>query len=190
MRFPKNMALFVSVIAAGWSFAADPVPAGSPDPLANIQLAPAKAPATDGDKTLPVSDSNPRPEATPSLLPDAIPPGTKRPATTNSPAGGKPGPAMKPKATAEELDLRIRYRKARTVAEMNDKVRAAWENSRGTKTDHEKRQALKRYYEVLFAKMIAVDRGVTPLVQKQLKAETDTLTQTHIAPTIPIFPDE
>jgi hypothetical protein len=190
MHFQKNLARCVFIVTAGSVFAADPAPTGSQDPSAAGQPAPAKTSATDADKTLPVSDSPHGPTATPSLLPDAIPAGTKRPVKANPPDGGKPGTSMKPKATAEELDLRIRYRKARTVAEMNDKVRAAWESSRGTRTDHEKRQALKHYYEVLFAHMIAVDRGVAPLAEKQLKAETGTLTQTHIAPTVPIFPEE
>ena len=100
------------------------------------------------------------------------------------PGAGKPGTALKPQVTAAEFDLLIRYRKARNVAEMNEKVRAAWDDSRDAKTDLRKRLALQRYYAVLFAQMLTVDRGIALLVDQRHKAETARLTQTHIAPTI------
>ena len=53
------------------------------------------------------------------------------------------------------------------------------------KTDYAKRQALKRYYDVLFAQMLIVDRGIAPLVEQHRKNEIAGLTQTQIAPTVP-----
>ena len=188
MRFQKNLALCVAALASCSAFAAEPVPAGNPDPLPTLPIlpgAPFRASASDADKTLPLGDPFPRPAATPSLLPDEIPAAPKRPATANPLPVGKPGATLKPQATAAELDLRIRYSKARNVAETNEKVRSAWEDSRVAKTDHAKRQALKRYYDLLFARMLSVDRGISPLVEKSRKAESAMLTQTQIAPTVP-----
>jgi len=184
MRFQKNLALLIVIAAVRTAFTAEPVPPGNPDPSPALSLAPAKASATDAEKVLPASDPIPRPTVTPSLLPDEIPAATKRPASAKPPAGAKPGGALKPQATAADLDLRIRYRKARNVAELNAKVRAAWDNSRDVKTDQDKRQALKHYYDLLFAQMLAVDRGIAPLIEQHRKAEVAVLTQTHIAPTV------
>ena len=184
MRFPKHLALWFAVFAVRSASAAEPVPSGKPEPSPALPLAPAPPPP-DPDKVLPLGDPIPRTMAPPSLLPDEIPAATKRPAPAGPPAAGKPGSSLKPQATAADLDLRIRYRKARNVAETNGKVRAAWDDSRDAKTDHDKRQALKRYYDVLFGQMLAMDRGIAPLVEQRRKAEFAPLTQTHIAPTVP-----
>lgn len=185
MRLQKLPALCTAILAARSAFAADPVPTGKPDASPAFLTAPAKLPAKDADKTLPLGDPIPRPGMTPSLLPDEIPPPAKRPATARTPAGGKPATTLKPQATAEELDLRIRYRKARNIAETNETVRAAWEETRFPKSDQQKRDALRRYYDLLFAKMLSVDRGISPLVEDRRKAGAAALTQTRIAPTVP-----
>lgn len=185
MRFQKNSALCIAILAVRSAFAADSVPPANPDPFPAFRTAPAKPPAADAARSLPPGDPIPRPATPPSLLPDEIPIPTKRPAPVKPPGAGKPGTALKPQATAEEFDLLIRYRKARNVAEMNEKVRAAWDDSRDAKTDLRKRETLKHYYDVLFAKMLAVDRGIALLVDQRHKAENTRLTQTQIAPTVP-----
>lgn len=185
MRFQNIPALFPAILAVCSAAAADPVASEKVKPPPTFLTAPAKLPAASADQTPPLADPIPLPTTTPSLLPDEIPTPAKRAPLTKPPAPGKPGTTLKPQATAAEFDLRLRYRKARTVAEANGKVRAAWEISRDAKTDQGKRQALKRYYEVLFARMLTVDRGIAPLVEDRRKAETAALTQTHIAPTVP-----
>ena len=185
MRFQKILALFFSMLAVRSAFAADGAPPVNPDLAPSFLTAPAKSPATDAERTSPLVDPIPRPTAPPSLLPDEIPaPATRQPEPQKPPATGKSGALGKPQATAAEFDLRIRYQKARNVAEMNEKVRAAWNDSRDVKTDLQKRQALKRYYDVLFAQMLTVDRGIAPLVEQRHKAENARLTQSHIAPTV------
>ena len=160
-----------SFIAISIVFSAEPVPAP-----------PAKPPAAQTEQILPREDSAFRPASRPSLLPDEIP----SPATPPAASGAKRETVPTPLAsTASELDLRIRYRKARNIAEANDKVRAAWDESRAARTDHGKRQALKRYQSFLFAKMLSFDRGIAPLVEQRRKAENFLLEQTHIAPTVP-----
>ena len=186
MRFQKIPALFLTILSACSASAADPVASENANPPPAFLTAPVKLPAADADRMPPLGDPIPRPTTTPSLLPDEIPTPAKRPPLTKPSAPGKPGTSLKPQATAAEFDLRLRYRKARNAAEANGKVRAAWDISRDAKTDQAKRDALKRYYEVLFAQMLTVDRSIAPLVEDRRKAETAALTQTHIAPTSPV----
>ena len=185
MRFQKNLVLFFSVVAVRSAFAADRAPSVNPEPLPSVLTAPAKSPAANPESTPAPADPIPRPAAPPSLLPDEIPAAAaRRPGPPKPAAPGKPGGSLKPQATAAEFDLRIRYRKARNVAEINDRVRAAWDDSRDAKTDLQKRQTLRRYYDVLFAQMLSVDRGIAPLVEQRHKAENARLTQSRIAPTV------
>ena len=184
MRLQNFPALCIAILATHAACAADPVPADSPDAPPLFREPPAKTPAKNADKTIPLGDPLPVPPPLPSLLPDDIPRAV-RPGTAGAPAEGKPAFALKPKVTADDIDLRVRYRKARNIAEGNEQVRSAWEYSRYPKTDEEKRQALRRYYDLLFSQMIALDRGIAPLVEKTRKAETAALTQTKIAPTVP-----
>ena len=83
-----------------------------------------------------------------------------------------------------DADMRIRYAKARNLAEADAKVRAAWEESRGARTDFEKRDALKRYEDLLCAKMISLDRRIEPLVKQRRDARRALLEQRNIAPTV------
>jgi hypothetical protein len=184
MRLQNFPALCIAILATHAACVAAPAPAESPDALPDFRTTPAKTPAKDTDKALPLGAPAPSAPPLPTLLPDEIP-RTLRPGTGNAPARGKPASGSKPNVTAEEIDLRVRYRKARNMAEGNEKVRSAWEYSRYPKTDEEKRQALRRYYDLLFSQMVALDRGIAPLVEKTRKAETAALTQTKIAPTVP-----
>ena len=185
MRFQKNLALCIALVALRAAFAGEPVPSGNPVPSPPLPSIPAKPPATEAGKTLSLGEPIPRPTAPPSLLPDEIPDRATRPGPVKLPPARKPAAGLKPQATAAELDQRIRYSKARNVAEANGGVRAAWEESRDAKTDQAKRDALKRYYDRLFAQMLAVDRGIAPLIEQRHKAEAAALTQKQIAPTVP-----
>ncbi len=185
MRLLNFPALCFAILAARAACAADPATADKPDALPTFPGTPAKTPAKDEEKPLPLGDPLPLPSTPPTLLPDEIPPRALRPGTANPITGGKPSASTKPKVTAEDIELRIRYRKARNIAEASEKVRSAWEYTRYPKTDEEKRQALRRYYDLLFTQMIAVDRGIAPLVEKSRKTGIATLTQTRIAPTVP-----
>ena len=177
-NIPAAVVLTIALLAVRPAFAADPAPTGNPE------ATPAKASPADPDKALPLDDPSPRPSTPPSLLPDEIPPRAKRPEKMGPPAGTKPEAKRKQETTAAKLDLRVRYRKARNIAETSDRVRAAWEETRYPKSDQQKRDALRRYYDLLFAKMLGMDQGIAPLVEERRKAETALLTQTRIAPTV------
>ena len=125
-------------------------------------------------------------EPLPSLLPEGIPPPLKVTPVPKILDPKKPASLFRPPETAGDLDQRIRYRKARNIAEADANVRAAWVESRDAKTDYAKRQALKRYYDTLFGKILAIDRGVAPLVAQYREQKGASLEQVRIAPTIPL----
>lgn len=177
-NIPAAVVLTIALLAVRPAFAADPAPTGNPD------ATPAKALPSDSDKALPLDDPSPRPSTPPSLLPEEIPPRAKRPEKTSPTAGTKREAKPRQESTAAELDLRVRYRKVRNIAEASDRVRATWEETRYPKSDQQKRDALRRYYGLLFAKMLSMDQGIAPLVEERRKAETAMLTQTRIAPTV------
>lgn len=163
-------------------------PAAKP-PSGSAPVAPtvlAKVPVPEPDPVLPVEGSPVRPAGKPSLLPDEIPPYARRPAAATPPVAKSGTPATPAAAPAPEIDLRIRYRKARNIAESDGKVRAAWDQSRAMRTDDGKRRALKRYQDLLYAKMLSIDRAIAPLVEQRRKEGQYYLEQTKIAPTVPV----
>ena len=83
--------------------------------------------------------------------------------------------------------MRIRYREARNRAATDANVQAAWEDSREAKTDFEKREAMKRYYNTLYKKMLALDKGIAPLVKERQRVALHRLDQTRIEPTMDPF---
>ena len=166
-------AFTLALLAVRPAIAADPAP----------DTTPANALPSVPEKVRQLDEPSPVP-APPSLLPDEIPPRAKRPENLTSPGRTKPEAKRKQEGTAEELELRVRYRKVRNIAETSDRVRAAWEETRYPKSDQQKRNALRRYYDLLFAKMLSMDQGIAPLVEERRKAETAMLTQTRIAPTV------
>ncbi len=90
---------------------------------------------------------------------------------------------LHPPTTSAELDLRIRYQRARNTAESERTVRMAWDESRAAKTDLAKRGALKRYYDALHARMLAIDGGIAALVGQRKRYEGALLEQLRISPT-------
>ena len=80
--------------------------------------------------------------------------------------------------------MRIRYREARNRSAADPTVQAAWEDSREAKTDFDKREAMKRYYNTLYKKMLALDKGIAPLVTERQRVALHRLDQTRVEPTI------
>ncbi len=120
------------------------------------------------------------------LMPDEVP--TIRKVVPGSAFDrSKTRTAIKPPTTSVELDLRIRYRKAQSKAAMDPAVQAAWEESRTALTDYEKRDAMKAYYTRLFKKMLAIDKGLTVIVDDRQRYALRKLEQTRIDPTDPLY---
>jgi hypothetical protein len=184
MSSPRLLILWAVIIAGSPGFSVEPAPKALSEPLSAVPASPVKVPSADPEQVLPREYTAPGSAAKPSLLPDEIP-SAVRPSVAPGPSGGvKERRTPRLASAASELDMRIRYRKARNVAEAGEKVRAAWDESRASTTDHGKRQALKRYQDLLFTKMLSIDKGIAPLVDQRRKAERALLEQTRIAPTV------
>ena len=93
-------------------------------------------------------------------------------------------------ATEAELAERIRFREAKTKALRDPAVQLHWKRSTQAETDFEKREALKSYYNVLFARIGKIDGTLTKLVALRQATALRALTQSRIDPTEPLDPDE
>jgi hypothetical protein len=151
---------------------------------------PAKPGATPAD-LIPLPDPGPLPEdellrGQPGSRLKPAPEGALIP---NSQSAMRPGErpknrsTLKPPTTSGELEGRIRYREARTKVASDPKVQALWEESRQARTDFEKRDALRRYYKTLYARILTMDKALAPIVEERQRTSLRRLDQTRIAPT-------
>ena len=187
-EFQMRSSLFLpALLCAMPLLAGEPAKVEKPASPPPTPLPPVISPAAEAQRLLPMEGGRPKIiDPLPSLLPEGIPPALKAAPVPRILDPKKPASLFRPPETAADLDQRIRYRKARNVAEADAKVRAAWEESRDAKTDYAKRQALKRYYDTLFGKMLAIDRGIAPLVAQYREQKEASLEQVQIAPTVPL----
>jgi surface protein G len=159
-----------------------------PAPLPAEPAAPAE-PATPADPAVPM-----RLEPAPEQLEIPLIPET--PETIEKPRGsalGMPGERLKPNKTstaANEVAERIRFRQAKTKALRDPAVQAEWANSESARTDLEKREALKRYYKLLYARIAKIDSTLKKAIELQQMSSLRRLEQTRIDPTEPLDPDE
>jgi hypothetical protein len=147
----------------------------------------------------------PAPSATtPQALPSDLPLIPETPARTEKPRGtalpeeptaasakaGKKSKKSSTEATEAELTERIRFREANTKALRDPAVQLQWKRSTRAETDFEKREALKGYYSLLFARIGKIDGTLTKLVALRQATALRALTQTRIEATEPLDPDE
>ncbi len=109
------------------------------------------------------------------LIPDSAPPASKPKAEKKS----------KTEIVEEELAERIRLRQAQTRAQADPAVQAEWENAQRAHTDYEKREGLKRYYALLYARIRKIDPKVKKLAAEREAYSIRKLTQSRLAPTEP-----
>jgi len=166
--------------------AGEPLKIESPASAPPAPLPPVVNPADEANKIFPLGGKPTVTDPVPSLVPPGIPvPQKNPPVAAKTSAPKKPTSTLRPPETAVDLDQRIRYRKARSIAESDPKVLAAWDASRAAKTDYAKRQAMKHYYEVLYERMLAVDRGIAILIAERKAPKEASFDQIQIAPTVP-----
>ncbi len=146
------------------------------------------SPAPRDDKLLELLRKNPTPEPQQTAPKKA----EKEDARTDpakppkaDPSRDKSRSTLLPPSTSKDLDLRIRYRKARTIAERDPSVIAAWDASRAARTDYAKRGALTRYYELVRAKVLSLDRGVASVLEERHAFTMKRLAQTRVSATQP-----
>ena len=158
-------------------------------PPADKPELPASAPAPRDDKFLELLRKSPSPEG-------AKPAEEKQPKPDAKLGAAKARPkpdvtqtkgrsTLLPPVDSEDLEMRIRYRKARTFAERDVAVVAAWDASRAARTDYAKREALKRYYDLIQAKIKAVDPVVAGALGERYDKAMKRLSQTRVEPTDP-----
>ncbi len=170
--------LLFSLLLALPVFAQDAKPEEKPapeKPKADLPALPAPDETPDPTKGQPGGRLKPAA----SVLPDDVPPPLKR-----NPDQMHTRTTLKPPATSADLDMRIRYREARIRSATDPAVQSAWEDSRTAKTDFEKRAAMKRYYTALYKKMLALDKGIEPMVSVRERLALRRLDQTRIEPTV------
>lgn len=178
----KFLPLLLALAVSGPALAQDSTaPASAPAQPAPAELPPLPDPAPESESDLmrnqPGSRLKPAPQSEPSL----VPPGIVRPADRP-----KSRSTLKPPATSAELEARIRYRQAHSRAANEPAIQALWEESRVARTDYNKRDALRRYYTLLFDRMLRFDKTVKPLVEERRRISLRKLDQTRIEPTDPL----
>ncbi len=81
----------------------------------------------------------------------------------------KPKPAPQKKSSTEQasddLQTRIRYREARTKALQDPKIQMEWARAHAAKTDPEKREALKNYYQMFCDRIVKIDPTTKPRIE-------------------------
>lgn len=65
-----------------------------------------------------------------------------------------------------------------------------WERAQAATTEYEKREALKSYYKLLYARMSKLDRSVIKLIDQRQQLSLRRLEQTRIDPTEPLVAGE
>ena len=127
------------------------------------------------------------------LIPETPAPIEKpRGSAIDQPGAGK-GEKVRPNKTqvaADDVADRIRLRSAKTKALRNPKVQAEWERADKARTDLERREALKRYYSLLYDCIDKTDPTLKKLTALRRISARHRLEQTKIDPTEPLDPDE
>ena len=119
-----------------------------------------------------------------SLIPDAPPPLEKPPGRSGS--GGSRAGAVNPikknktEVAVQDYSQRIKFREAKTKAERDEKIQAELETADAAKTDEEKRAALKRYYKLLYAKILKIDGSLKKLVAQRQEQSMKQLDQSNV----------
>ena len=155
------------------------------------------------DVDLPAQSTSPEPSTTPSPAPtpiatpaDLIPPNIL-PAPAKAPAppapsvptipqldeGFKVGPISQP---AENRRLHAEWRRLRNKVENDPEIRAARVIAEKAKTDLEKRKLLRRYYELLYAKLNAIaEPDFRPYLENRKREVLAMLPQPRVRPEAP-----
>lgn len=102
-----------------------------------------------------------------------------------------PAPYSTESIEKRKQELKVRYTQVRIQVEKDSAVIALKNQANTATTDEGKRQALRAYYELLFAKMKKVDPSIAERCDKMQGAYLRRLERLSIEPSIPLsaFPD-
>ena len=132
-------------------------------------------------------------------LPSPIAPPAEKPAETLPLIPDTPDATEKPKGSAikqpkpdktsaaeDELGARLRLREIKTKALEDAKIQSEWDRAHAAKTDFDKREAMKSYYTLLYARMEKLDGSLQKRITELKTEAIKRLTQHNIDPTDPI----
>jgi hypothetical protein len=132
----------------------------------------------------------PEPAPTEILIPNELPQIPKPAPIAIGPATSRAARPSKTQVAEDAVKQRIQYRLAKNKAVRDPAVVAALETAQRAKTDLEKREAMKRYYTLLNARIRKIDGSVAKVAREREEYSTRRLEQTRIDPTEPLDPDE
>lgn len=130
----------------------------------------------------------PRPAEDLPLIPETPEP-TAKPATRAIPEA-KGEKKSQTEIAAGELQQRIRLRQLKTRASRDPAVMADLERANAARTDFEKREAMRSYYQRLFGRMAKLDGSLKKRINEQQQRALRELEQTRVDPTEPLDPQE
>lgn len=172
--------LAAMLLATASTFAQEKKPAPPADKP--LQLAPEPAPT---DILIPENlPQIPKPQGSAIPQPSSMPRSTTR-GVTSAPSG-----PSKTQIAEDEVKQRIQYRLAKNKAVRDPAVQAAWDAAEKARTDLEKREAMRRYYTLLNARIRKIDGSLSKVAIERQTNSTRRLEQTRIDPTEPLDPEE
>ncbi len=127
------------------------------------------------------------------VAPEQLPLIPETPEATRKPRGSaitEPSAPTKEKKTkteiaANEMQDRIHFRQAKTKALQDPALQADWDVAHRTRTDYERREALKEFYKKLYGRMAALDPSIKKLIETERQKSIHKLQQTRVAATEP-----
>jgi hypothetical protein len=179
--------------SAGPATAINTTPAiSSPSPTATPS--PANTGPAASSVPLPGMPTGPTLEKNLPLIPETAP-------SSHRGKGGKPGktgrsgpnasPGASPHDTfgvESDIRLRIHIREAQTRAANDPSVQADWVAAHNTRTDPERREALKVYYNHLYDKMIKIDPSIATLANARRQGSIDRMYYARLGDEVPDNP--
>jgi hypothetical protein len=98
----------------------------------------------------------------------------------------KPAGPSRTDIAEDAMQLHIKLRAAKTKALQDPAILAEFAKAKSTKTDYERREALKRYYVLLYARMIQIDPSITGGIVARQGLSLSRLYQLRLNPTVPL----
>lgn len=99
-----------------------------------------------------------------------------------------PPPAITENEFETDRRLSIRYQEVKLQALKDEAIRAMREKADAARTDEDKRQALREYYNMLFARMVEIAPELEEKCHLMKTAYLRRVSQFRVAPTIPLNP--
>jgi hypothetical protein len=169
--------------AAGAPAATGPAPSTTDlTPATDVPVTPSPAPKLD---LMPAQDVPAVPPASEqTLIPEMVDPVEKPAGTAIPQPGAAPTfPKSKTEIAADQLELMVRFRTVKNRVIKEPAIQAEWDNAENARTDYEKREALKRYYLLLYSRMEKLDRTLKAQIADRRVESLRKLTQTRLEPT-------